>query len=123
MRKVLSIAVAVTAAATVLVPANAVASSSPAPSMAAGACAVDHFCLFENSDGSGRHGSYQKGTDDVRRQNIPVVRSASNRTNEYWCVWSEDEYMGTEAIVQPNESFRNLGGTYRSALPASAARC
>ncbi|MFJ8540509.1 peptidase inhibitor family I36 protein [Streptomyces sp. NPDC093586] len=123
MRKFLSVAaVAAAASAAALLPAGTAASSS-APSRAAAACAVDHFCLYEYSDGSGRRGSYTKGTDDVKRQNIPAVRSAWNRTNEYWCVWSQDEYKGTKVIVQPNEGFKRLGGAYRSALPASAARC
>ncbi|MFD6326986.1 peptidase inhibitor family I36 protein [Streptomyces sp. NPDC058442] len=122
MRKFLSIAaVAAAAAAATLLPVGT--ASSSVPSSAAAVCAIDHFCLYEYSDGSGRRGSYTKGTDDVKRQNIPAVRSARNRTNEYWCVWSRDDYMGTKVIVQPNEGLKALGGAFRSALPSSAARC
>ncbi|MEV5936648.1 peptidase inhibitor family I36 protein [Streptomyces sp. NPDC052079] len=121
MRKFLPVA-AVAAAATLLAAGPAVSSSSATLSAAA-ICEIDHFCLYEYSDGTGRRGSYTKGTDDVKRQNIPAVRSAWNRTNEYWCVWSQDEYMGTKVIVQPNEGLKRLGGAFRSALPSSAARC
>ncbi|MFJ2585804.1 peptidase inhibitor family I36 protein [Streptomyces sp. NPDC087538] len=124
MRKFLSVAaVATAAAATALLPAGTAAPRSQPPSSAGAVCEIDHFCLYEYSDGSGLRGSYTKGTDDVKRQNIPAVRSAWNRTNEYWCVWSEDDYMGTKVIVQPNEGLKRLGGAFRSALPASAARC
>ncbi|MFB6873645.1 peptidase inhibitor family I36 protein [Streptomyces sp. NPDC056323] len=125
MRKFLSVAaVATAAAAAALLPAGTAAPHSQPPSSAGAAvCGVDHFCLYEHADGSGLRGSYTKGTDDVKRQNIPAVRSAWNRTNEYWCVWSQDEYMGTKVIVQPNEGLKRLGGAFRSALPASAARC
>ncbi|WP_330459214.1 peptidase inhibitor family I36 protein [Streptomyces sp. NBC_00820] len=126
MSKFLSVAAAAAATAAVLLPGDAVASPSApssASSSAVAGCAIDHFCLYENADGSGLHGSYTQGTDDVKRQNIPAVRSARNRTNEYWCVWSGDEYMGTKVIVQPNDGLKNLGGAFRSALPSSALRC
>ncbi|MFE4451677.1 peptidase inhibitor family I36 protein [Streptomyces sp. NPDC056796] len=106
--------------AAVASPASAAPVRTPA---ATAVCSIDHFCLYEHSDGTGRRGSYLNGTDDVKRQNIPSVRSGWNRTNQYWCVWSQDEYMGTKVIVQPNEGLRQLGGAFRSALPASAARC
>ncbi|MFB7213550.1 peptidase inhibitor family I36 protein [Streptomyces sp. NPDC056255] len=124
MRKFLSVAAVVTAAAAAaLLPAGTAAPHSQPPSSAGAVCAIDHFCLYERADGSGLRGSYRDGTDDVKRQNIPAVRSAWNRTNEYWCVWSQDEYMGTKVIVQPNEGLKRLGGAFRSALPSSAARC
>ncbi|MFB7323981.1 peptidase inhibitor family I36 protein [Streptomyces sp. NPDC056190] len=119
MRKFLSVGAVVAAtAAAALLPA-----SPAAPSSAPAVCAIDHFCLYEYSDGTGRRGSYVNGTDDVKRQNLPSARSAWNRTNEYWCVWSKDDYMGTKVIVQPNEGLKRLGGAFRSTLPASAARC
>ncbi|MFF9123638.1 peptidase inhibitor family I36 protein [Streptomyces sp. NPDC014889] len=123
MRKFLSVGavVAATAAATLL-PAGPAAPSS-APASATAVCAIDHFCLYEFSNGTGRRGSYVKGTDDVKRQNLPSARSAWNRTNEYWCVWSKDDYLGTKVIVQPNEGLKDLHGAFRSALPASAIRC
>lgn len=120
MRKLLSVVAA--AATVILLPAGPAAPSS-APLSAAAVCAIDHFCLYEYSDGTGLRGSYTKGTDDVKRQSIPAVRSAWNRTNEYWCVWSRDDYRGTKVIVQPNEGLKRLGGAFRSTLPASAARC
>ncbi|MBO0914792.1 peptidase inhibitor family I36 protein [Streptomyces laculatispora] len=118
------ITVSIVAAAALLLPAGAaVASPVPQSAAATAVCSIDHFCLYEYSDGTGRRGSYLNGTDDVKRQNLPSVRSAWNRTNQYWCVWSQAEYMGTKVIVQPNEGLRQLGGAFRSALPASAARC
>lgn len=121
MRKSLfATAVAAAATAAVLLPTGPAASSPARPSAT---CAIDHFCLYENANGTGRRGSYMKGTDDVKRQGLPAARSAWNRTNQYWCVWSQDEYRGTKVIVQPNEGLKNLRGAYRSALPASSIRC
>ncbi|MGW1397255.1 peptidase inhibitor family I36 protein [Streptomyces sp. NPDC002405] len=123
MRKFLSIGAVVAAtAAAALLPAGPAAPSSTSASAAA-VCAIDHFCLYEFSDGTGGRGSYVKGTDDVKRQGLAFAHSALNRTNEYWCVWSQDDYRGTKVIVQPNEGFKKLGGAFRSALPASAIRC
>ncbi|MFD7771045.1 peptidase inhibitor family I36 protein [Streptomyces sp. NPDC059787] len=123
MRKFLPVAVVAAAVVAITLPVGPAVSAPSARLSAAAFCETDHFCLFEYSDGSGRRGSYTKGTDDVKRQNIPAVRSAWNRTNEYWCVWSRDEYMGTKVIVQPNEGLKRFGGAFRSALPSSAARC
>ena len=86
-----------TAAALVLVPVTATDS-------AAADCTADHFCLWGGSPSNTRMASFVNGTDDTGRVGLPNGgRTAQNRTQHDWCVWSKRNYGGTKDVIHPGE--------------------
>lgn len=103
------------AAACITLMALTVSPVSPAMAAPAGweNCPVDHFCVWEGADGTGRIIYYRHGSTNVRKQGFAGgAQSAWNRTGDTWCIYNYGSYWGRYAQVHAdkriNESILSL---------------
>ncbi|CAL9343503.1 hypothetical protein SUDANB15_00313 [Streptomyces sp. enrichment culture] len=109
-------AVLAAAAALALVPVTATDS-------AAATCTADHFCLWEDAPHDSPMASFVNGTDDTGRVGLPGGgRTAQNKTQHDWCVWSKRDYGGSKAVIHPGE-WVSAPFTVYSLLPETTWRC
>ncbi|MFF7081768.1 peptidase inhibitor family I36 protein [Streptomyces lavendulae] len=90
---------------------------------AAATCTADHFCLWEDAPHDSPMASFVNGTDDTGRVGLPDGgRTAQNRTQHDWCVWSKRDYGGTKDVIHPGEWVSTPFPVY-SLLPETTWRC
>lgn len=108
--RLISIAAATSVAVTVLAarPAGAVASANWDN------CPVNHFCVWDGVDGTGRVAHYTNGSDNVTGQGLRGIgKSGWNRTQSSWCTWDgPGRYTSVGAGHRVNLDIRSLRRPY-----------
>lgn len=57
-------------------------------------CPVNHFCVWDGVDGTGRVAHYTNGSDNVTGQGLRGIgKSAWNRTQSSWCTWNGNNVL------------------------------
>ncbi|GAA0953485.1 peptidase inhibitor family I36 protein [Actinocorallia libanotica] len=106
----------------VLATAAAFLTAPPAGAVAAAGwdnCPVNHFCVWDGLDGTGRVAHYTNGSNNVTGQGLRGLgKSGWNRTQSSWCTWKgTGEQTAVGANQRVNLDIRGLRRPHTWACP------